>query len=144
MQLNMDCVRSILFCIEANTGLRKSCFFIDTGLSDAMEFLGDTVDLPAYQTELLNDFNNDELIYHVHYCIDAELVVAADSSTQYQTIIADLTPKGHEFLSNSRNNENWQKAKDIGGKVGAFGLNMASKIAEGVVTALVNQQLKLL
>lgn len=144
MRLDLDCVREILLCVEENTGLRKYCFFYDVGLEEARAFLGTQSEIPEYQVSLMKRFENDKLIYHVNYCIEAGLITPYDGRTGYDFTISDLTPLGHEFLANIRSSGNWAKTKEIGSKVGAFGLNMASKIAEGVVTALVKQQLGLL
>ena len=143
MRLDLDCVRDILFCEEENTNLRKRCFFVDSGLVEAAHFCGNDVDIPPYQSSLLNKYENDILIYHVHYCLSADLIVGMEDSDEYQIWIADLSPKGHEFLSNIRANSNWEETKKIGSKVGAFGLNMAAKIAEGVATASIKQMLSL-
>lgn len=143
MRLNMDCVRDILLCIEANTGLRKSCIFQDAGLYDAHNFLGNSVSIQLYQDQLLQKYENDMLIYHLRYCIDADLICADESSPVCDYVISDLTPSGHELIANIRNNSNWASTKDIGSKVGAFGLNMVAKIAESVATSLIAKYLPL-
>ncbi len=144
MRLNMDCLRDILLCVEENTGLRKSCYFVDSDLAVAQSYSDDEFEtIPKYQVALLSSYSNDELIYHVHYCVYAELILPFDNSSDEKIMIADLTPKGHEFLGNIRNPDNWAKTKEVGGKIGAFGLNMAEKIAEGVATAYLKQVLGL-
>lgn len=145
MRLNMDCIRSILLCVEENTGLRKYCSFIDKDLEAATSSVfGESEETLPYQTELLKKYNNDVLIYHIKYCISAELIISSDQSSDYKILIFDLTPKGHEFLSSIRENSNWTKTKEIGGKIGSFSLSMVSKIAEGIATAYLKQQLGLL
>lgn len=145
MKLNLDCVRSILLCVEENTGLRKCCFFVDTVLGEQLKAVGMDMQEPFdYQVKLIDEYNNDEIMYHVRYCIDADLIVETEASNTHVRQIFDLTPAGHEFLSNIRNAQNWEKTKDVGKKIGAFGLNIASKIAEGVATAYLKQQLGLL
>lgn len=142
MRLNLDCVRDVLFCVEEHVGLRKFCSFIDVD-SGAFAVLGENPPVPPHQVELLRTYENDELFYHVRYCVDAGLVYHLENSPSSQIVVTDLTPKGHEFLANIRSNENWNKTKAIGSKIGAFGLDMASKIAEGVATALLKQHLNL-
>lgn len=142
MRLNLDCVRDVLFCVEKHAGLRTFCPFVDVN-SDVFEVFEETPHIFPFQSELLNSYDNDELFYHVRYCVDAGLLYELEDSSSSQIIITDLTPKGHEFIANARSNDNWNKAKEIGGKIGAFGLDMASKITEGVVTALLKQYLTL-
>ena len=145
MKLNLDCVRDILLCVEEHTGPRSRCVFVDTFQTESMRRMGlHTIEPADYQINLMEKYDIDEIMYHIKYCFEADLIVVVDGSSQYQQQIADLTPKGHDFLANIRNTSNWEKTKDVGKKVGAFGLNMAAKIAEGVATAYLNQQLKLL
>ena len=143
MRLNMDCVRSILLCVEENTGLRRVCFFIDEGMTSSAEYLGNVEPLPDYQTKLKQKYDNDTLIYHVGYSIQAGLIESQDKVGAYRLTIFDLSPSGHELLGNIRDNGNWKKIKETGGKAGAFGLNIVAKIAEGVATAAIKQYLQL-
>lgn len=144
MKLDMDCVRDMLLCVEENTGLRKSCFFIDEGLAGPAKWTGEIQSPPEYQIPLMARHGIDKLIYHLRYCADAGLIViGAGGKDQYKIIVADLTVYGHEFLSKIRDSKNWSKTKELGLKVGAFGLDMTSKIAEGIATAYLKQQLGL-
>lgn len=135
MKLNLDCIREIMLCIEDNTGLRQSCCFIDTSLNDAMEFVGDIKEPLDYQSKLLEQYDNDELIYHLHYCIEADLLTISDLSNPYMILIDDLTPKGHDFLAHIRPETTWQKAKKIAEPIGALTVNSITQIAANVVTA---------
>ena len=143
MRWNMNCIRDILLCIEENTGLRKRCFFVDEGLTSAAQWLGTVTPPPDYQGALLQEYGNDTLIYHVHYCLDSGLAVRTTDRDEYKIWVADLTPEGHEFLAKIRDNNVWAKTKDMGTKIGSFSLSMVSKIAEGVATALLKQHLGL-
>lgn len=91
----------------------------------------------------MSKYDNDTLIYHVHYCMDADLMVKSADSDEYKIWVADLTPSGHEFLAKIRSNDNWAKTKDIGTKIESFSLSMVSKTAEGVATTYLKQQLGL-
>ena len=137
MKLNLDCVRSVLLCVEDNTELRKACCFVDTGLDESMEFVGETVKPNDYQLKLLADYSNDELIYHINYCIEAMLLSTSDLSTTYTIIIDNLTPKGHDFLANIRDNKIWSGVKDVSANVGANSLNAVMQIAANVITEII-------
>lgn len=141
MKLNLDCIRQILLCVEDNTGLRKCCFFIDSGLEESQNIIGsDLIPLPDYQTKLLKDFSNDEVIYHVGYCVEAELLSTNTSLGLYQTVITDLTPKGHDFLENIRDNKVWSGIKSVASKVGSKSLDSIIQIASNVITQLIKTQ----
>lgn len=54
-----------------------------------------------------------------------------------------ITYAGHEFINTIRSNPTWAKTLEVVGTVGNFGLQMLAKIAEGVATTLIKQQLGL-
>ena len=141
MKLNLDCVRSILLCVEANTGLRKYCFFIDSGLEEGQLIIGNKPTPPAdYQIDLLGQYSNDELIYHINYCIEANLLSSNSHRGLYETIITDLTPKGHDFLENIRDNKVWTGIKAVATKVGSKSLESIIQIASNVISELIKAQ----
>ena len=111
----MDCVRDILLCVEDHTGLRKSCRFVDSNSSEIAEFLGIEESLPDYQQDLLEKYDNDTLIYHVNYCIRADLIIPLQASDANSIIIQDLTISGHNFLCDIREHQNWKTIKKIAG-----------------------------
>lgn len=143
MKLNLNCIRDIMLCIEDNTGLRQSCYFIDTGLNEAMEFVGDTKQPMGYQLELLEKYSNDELIYHLQYCIKADLLTVSDLSDSYMILIDDLTPKGHDFLAHIRPETVWEKIKGIAEPIGALTVTHLTEIATNVVITGIKSTLHL-
>lgn len=144
MKLNLDCVRQILFCVEDHTGFRKYCTFIDSSLEESEIIIGnDPAPIPSYQTELLEQFSEDELLYHINYCVEAELIYSIEPRDSYRIVITDLTVKGHGFLEDIRNNSNWKQITGIASKIGFASLKVISAIAEGVATAAINKQLGL-
>ena len=140
MKLNMDCVRDILLCIEEHTGLRKFCCFVDLNFSETIEFLGIEKSLPDYQQELLKKYDNDTLIYHINYCIKADLIAPTQASNIYSITIQDLTVSGHNFLCNIRENQNWKTIKKIAGNVGSTSLSSLTAIASEVISNLIKTQ----
>lgn len=141
MKLNLDCVRQILLCVEENTGLRKYCFFIDSGLEESEIIIGSSpIPPPDYQTDLLKKFDNDELIYHINYCFQADLLSTDRPLGVYQIFISDLTPKGHNFLENIRDNKVWSGVKGVAAKVGSKSLDAVIQIASNVITELIKAQ----
>lgn len=141
MKLNLDCVRQILLCVEANTGLRKYCFFIDSDFEKVSTDIGrEPISAPAYQTDLLKHFDNDELIYHINYCVKANLLSVYKPPDPYQIIITDLTPYGHDFLENIRDNQIWSDVKEASKKVGSKSLDAITQIASNVITQIIKNQ----
>lgn len=144
MRLDMDCVRDVLLCVENNTGLRKRCIFVDDILNTRFAAQGlQAKEQKDYQKELLELYDHDKLMYHVKYCIEAELISECEGSNLHTRKIADLTVKGHELLANIRSDLNWTKIKDVGAKVGSFGLNNVAEIAKDIFLASLQQHLHL-
>lgn len=132
MKIELDCVRDVMLCVEENTGLRQRCYFIDYSLNDAQSYIGDLAETPEYQTVLEKQYDNEELLYHLKYCIESGLLVADAPSGLYQMWVYDLTPKGHEFLANIRNKNIWSKVKGLVSKAGSNGVDVVIEIAKAV------------
>lgn len=138
MKLNLDCVRQILLCVEEHTGLRKSCYFIDSGLEPSEILIGNSpTPPPEYQIELLQHFDNDEIIYHINYCIESGLLSTDQPLGLYRIFVSDLTPKGHDFLENIRDNKIWDGVKNVANKIGAKSLDSVFQISTNIMIQLI-------
>ena len=138
MRLNHDCIREVLMCIEEHTGIRTSCVFMDAGPegSAVAEALGTPLEIPEYQTPLIEKFGNDQLLYHVQYCIEAKL--AKGNPAGDCILIADLTPAGHELLAKIRDPERWPKVKKGVAAVRDYSIAALGSVAEGMTSAAIS------
>ena len=138
MRLNHDCIREALICIEEHTGIRTSCVFIYAGPEGfaVAEALGKPLEIPEYQIQLIEKFGNDQLLYHVQYCIEANL--AKGDLAGDRIIIADLTPTGHELLAKIRDPERWPKVKKGMAAVRDYSIAALGSVAEGMTSAAIN------
>ena len=105
-----------------------------------MRMIGEPANILDYQQELLADFDNDELIYHVNYCVEAGLLKKSDLSRGEQIFISDLTPKGHEFLNNIREPKIWTGVKGVAAKIGAKSLSAVAQIAANAIKEIIKAQ----
>ncbi len=145
MRLNMDCVRDILLCVEENTDLRRYCRFLDLHYTPTAIYVFDKPEEPAdYQKALLEKYSNDVLAYHVQYCVDCDLIVKCEDSNVYCTFISDLTPAGHDFIANMRNDTFYNKVKDIGKELGLNSLNDIVQIATHCASAMIKSHFNIL
>lgn len=137
MELNHNCVRDILLYLE-------SVPYVTSTPDGEMEFSGVWLDsictaLPKY---------SDEMIFYTLFELDDGAYISLSAETADDVIVSCcvnyITYAGHEFLNTIRANPTWEKTLTIAGKVGNFGLQMLAKIAEGVATAFIKQQLGLL
>lgn len=53
-------------------------------------------------------------------------------------LIEGLTPYGHAFLADIRDNNNWNEIKKQAGKVGAIALNVVTQIASNVISTKIS------
>lgn len=124
MKLNPDCIRDILFTVEENTS-----FYND------MEY---TEDNPQIYPKLMS-YSIDEILYHIKQCEKSYLI---DKVLWYSEgcTITDLTPNGHQFLSNIRSDSAWNKTKEISKNIGSSSLDALKQIATSVISELIKAQ----
>lgn len=127
MKLNVSCVRDILLTVEKYEGFRVPVTFCTYPRAY------------AYYEDFLSNYEQDEISYHVQYCVDANLLLNETIDRAY--FKCSLTPAGHDFLSNIRTEEHWTRTKSILSKLGGASLKVVSATAEGVATAFMNKYL---
>lgn len=128
MKLNPDCVRDILFAIE--------------DLSKPNSLITST---QLLETKFLSNYSNDEVLYHLQQLDWSGYIVAPTKhkSLDGMFFVNDLSPSGHEFISNIRKDTNWNKVKSISKEVGTETLTSIKSIAEGVISAAIKSSLGL-
>lgn len=125
MKLDPDCLRAILLTAEEKCGYNKPWVYYSDGCPP----------------ELLSRYSPDEIGYHIIQCAKAELIDGLKRYDGGTTIfIGDLTPQGHEFISNIRSDTNWNKTKSILKNIGSESLDTMKQVAAGVITSLVQAQ----
>lgn len=129
MKLNLDCIRDILLATEENTGYRQELY-----ISRHEEFLEE---LPAQ----LRKYDIMEVLYHIKQCEMAGLIIFGHGMMRVEYAIADLTPYGHEFLSNIRQDTNWNKTKQKLQKVGSSALSVVIDVAKTIIVDALKSQL---
>lgn len=123
MKLNPDLIRDILLTVE------EKCDF-DNG----MEYL-----VNQNHFDLLKKYPHDEITYHIRQCDDNELICGVHYYENGQNIIIrDLTPRGHEFISNIRDSGNWYRIKNHAKSIGSFSLNTLQQIAINVISSAIS------
>ena len=136
MTLNHECIRGILLQLEEKCSVRENHGTFEWGCVSISELC-----------EKLPDYQSEEIFYSLYNLEQAGFI---DVTKQYADggiffyLVNYITFAGHEYLENVRSPRNWKKTKEIGLKIGNFGLNMVAKIAEGVATAYLKQQLGIL
>lgn len=127
MQLNLDCIRDILFEVEAHSSYGNFYAY-------------NPENLPC--DSFLSKYNCDTVMYHIRQCSLSGYLFNVNWELFNYVGIEDLTPEGHAFLSNIRTIERWSKTKSIISKVGGAALKLVSATAEGITTALINQYMQ--
>ncbi len=133
MKLNPDCIRDILLTVEENTSFSSPMFYqrSDIGYTILLDDTENDIE-PINNYEKLNSYQNNEVLYHINQCDLAGFFTSADLvSGGY--IIEDLSPNGHEFLANIRNDSNWDKVINGCKKIGTFSLPFIKEIALQVI-----------
>ena len=130
MQLNHDCIRDILLCVEECTDYTHFAHFHFVGDAQTYEYLGAQLHVPEYQAALDTKYTNGTVLYHIRYCSDAGLLNAEPHGRDY--FVSDLTAYGHEYLASIRDPERWVKTTSIASQVRSFSLDVIKSIAGGL------------
>ena len=126
MKLNPDCIRDILLCVEANTDLQH---FLSIGPQD----------IP----EEISQYSLDEIMYHIKQAELSGLLIAPSWYLDGGCMIKYLLPSGHQFLSDIREDTNWNKTKEIAKTVGSNSLDALKQIATEVISSVIKNQFRL-
>ncbi len=124
MKLNPDCVRDILLCVENIPNVKYVMTFDRQSIAE---------DFPKY--------SYDEIVYHLRQCELCGFFYKASHNLEGDYTVYDLTPSGHEFLANIREDNLWNHIKTISSQVGSKSIFVLTQIASGVVTAIIKNQL---
>lgn len=126
MKLNPDCVRDILIVTEEKSTFSKLIF------SEAFE-----------NSVLLKKYDWETILYHIRQANEAGLLLDTRFFTGGTFAIKDLSPEGHQFLANVREEKNWNKTKKLADKVGSTSLTVLTSIASSVISTAITRHLDL-
>lgn len=148
MQLNPDLIRDIL--LKAELGSFKILKNDDDDvnffklLKDKNTLKQFEEEKEKYQTpEEFLSYSNREIEYHTLFLKEAELIVIKKNSINVTLEISDLTVAGHNFVSNIRNDKNWNKIKEISNNVGSTSINTLIEISEKLISKLIDKEISL-
>lgn len=119
MKLNPDCVRDVLLVAEEKSDAIHAVIF-GKGLHPQ-----------------LAGYSREEEIYHVKQCAKAGLVDGFDLYRDGSVCVRDVSPLGHRFLAETRENKIWSGVKSIAEKIGTASLDGLVQIASNVTTQLI-------
>lgn len=141
MRLNIDCVRDIMLWAESITTPTKPAVYVDTDMVSSLSamYLSES-EMPVpdeEQKNLLNKYNNEQLVYHLQYCVDAALLKPADISSAERIVIKNLTPLGHDFIANIRHDAVFEKTKAVMHNLGVESLKAAVQVAASVTSEII-------
>lgn len=124
MKLNPDCIRDILFSVEEYTSFYREMEYTEYNFETYPK---------------LKDYSLEEVLYHINQCEKSNLI---DKVLWYSEgcSITDLTPTGHQFLSDIRSDTTWNKTKEISKNIGSSSLDAIKQIATAVISELIKAQ----
>ena len=148
MQLNPDLIRDIL--LKAELGSFKILKNNDNDVN-FFKLLKDKNTLKQFEEEKEKyqkpeeflSYSNREIEYHTLFLKEAELIVIEKNSITVTLKISDLTVAGHNFVSNIRNDKNWNKIKEISNNIGSTSINALIEISEKLISKLIDKEISL-
>lgn len=115
MELNHDCVRTLLLEIEANKKIGKS--LTEYNFKDNIVF--ETFDFDTVMYTLLK-------LKEAKF-LDCDIVWSENKPKIYK--IGDISWTGHEFLDNIRDNKTWLEVKNVASKTSSMSITLMGKLA---------------
>lgn len=147
MKLNLDCVRDIMLWAESLTTPTKLAVYLDIDMVERQKFIylsdRNLPKLPPEQKILTDKYSNEEIVYHLGYCIDDGLLTPVNLLGREYIVIKDLTPSGHEYLGNIRSEEIYNTAKEKAKRCGIQTLKAHIEIAKVVAASYISSCLGL-
>lgn len=121
MKLNPDCIRDILLFVEENVN-NDILYISEENYKDFGH---------------ISKYTYEEIEYHTQQVAMYGFLSKFKNDLSEGFIFHMLSPTGHEFLENIRNEENWKQTKGVAKHAGSFSLNVLSNIASEVVSSAV-------
>lgn len=131
MKLNPDCVRDLLIEVEEKAdGVNYFRFSSNSGFGSK-----------ETPNDLTEKYTRDEVIYHIVQCNESGFFVQMKKNVIGTYNISCLSPQGHQFLNDIRNNTNWEKIKKGFISAGGFSIKALAEIAQSIATNYISSKL---
>lgn len=127
MRLDLDCIRDILLTIEENTGYNEHITLSERNI---------------ITYDLLKEYDSKKVMYHIIQSGKSNLIEAEQIDLCGNIFIKDLTPYGHKFISNIRENSNWNKVKKVANEIGTTSLEAIMQISINVISSIITSRFK--
>ena len=119
--MDIDCIRDILLQAE------ETPFTVYRDSDD---------DNKDSELSFIKKYDDKTLLYHIDLADELGLIKA--SICIGMSSVYDLSAQGHLFLADIREDNVWNKTKEISKKVGASSLDAVKQIAVNVVSSLIS------
>lgn len=123
MRMDIDCIRDILLQAE-----QREFTIIHT--------LSNDEDTQTSKLQFINKYEIKKLMYHIN--LANELGLLKITRCIGATSVKDLSAQGHLFLADIREDNVWNKTKEISKQIGASSLDTVKQIAVNVVSSLIS------
>lgn len=125
MKMDIDCIRDILLQAE------EKGFTVYRDSSDANIDETETVS----EFPFIEKYDDKKLLYHIQLADDFGLLKA--SHCIGFSSVFDLSAQGHLFLADIREDNVWNKTKEVSKQVGVSSLGAVKEIATNVISTLI-------
>jgi|LGVF01.2.fsa_nt_gb hypothetical protein len=125
MKLNPECIRDILLDIEDFTNLNKPFVY----------------QVPYKEETRLSTYDKETALYHIKQCELSHFFTGVNWFMDGGCMIRYLSPSGHQFIADIREDNNWNKTKEVAKSVGSNSLDALKQIAASIISSLIQSQL---
>lgn len=124
MKMDIECIRDILLQAEE----QGFCVYRDP------EFVPETQE-ENLEFPFIKKYDDEKLLYHINLADEFGLIKV--SHCMGYSSVYDLSPQGHLFLADIREDNIWNKTKEISKQIGTTSLSSVKEIATNVISNLI-------
>ncbi|WP_462335698.1 DUF2513 domain-containing protein [Fusobacterium varium] len=125
MKMDVDCIRDILLQAEENG------FTVYQDSSD--DDIGETETISEFP--FIEKYDNEKLLYHIELADEFGLLKTVQCIGC--SSVMDLSAQGHLFLADIREDNIWNKTKEVSKQVGVSSIDAVKQIAINVASSLI-------
>lgn len=130
MRINYNCLRDILFAVEAHE-------YVDNDLNITELWHSDLLDMPN-----LRYYEPKEITYAAMIAIEAGLIMGKFQASSEEVdflYIMRLTAEGHRFLENIRPDDVWDIVCSFGAQTGTLSIDMINAAAPQILMRMLSE-----
>lgn len=132
MKINYDCIRELLIVLEENLIFSEELEYPHLNFCKVCQ--------------LLPDFSKQDIVYSTMMLEQGDYInarIMGGDNRVIECIYTSVTFTGHQLLENIKNDNVWNKTKEVSKSIGSSSIEVITSIANNILTSLISNKLQL-